>query len=120
MTAVDLMTAYPQTVRPDTPLIDAASIMERRGIRHLPVVDRTSTLVGMLSERDVHGAAGDLRVADVMSAPPIAVPFDASLQECARHFTDRRVGALPVIDRFGALLGILSYVDLLRPLARAA
>jgi len=46
-----------------------------------------------------------------------AVPFDQPLRETAKSFADTRVGALPVVDRFGALIGIISYVDALRLLA---
>jgi CBS domain-containing protein len=57
------------------------------------------------------------RVQDVMTKPAIVVPFDRPLVEIARHFADERIGALPVVDRFGALIGIVSYVDALRVLA---
>lgn len=130
-TAVDAMTPYPFTVRPDALLIDAAGLMIERHVRHLPVVDSTSTIVGMLSERDLRTAIGDPvmyvetrgrspaqhRVSEVMTKPAIVVPFDRSLVELARHFADERIGALPVVDKFGALIGIVSYVDALRVLA---
>lgn len=131
-TAADAMTAYPWTIRPDASLVDAVAIMVDRHVRHLPVVDATSRVVGMLSERDVRTAVGDParyararndvsaqdRVDDVMSRPAIAVPFDTPIGELARRFADDRIGALPVTDRFGALIGIVSYVDALRVLAR--
>ena len=134
MNAVDVMTPYPQTIRPDAFLVDAATIMQQRRLRHLPVVDSTSTIVGMLSERDLRTAIGDpsqfvaarsdslaqYRVRDVMSQPVVVVPFDAPLHEIAQRFADDRIGAVPVIDKFGALLGILSYVDVLRLVARPA
>ena len=45
------------------------------------------------------------------------MPFDRSVVELARHFADGAIGALPVTDKFGALIGIVSYVDALRALA---
>lgn len=132
MNAVDVMTPYPQTVRPDALLADAAALMQRLHIRHLPVVDATATVVGMLSDRDLRTAVGDpirflaerkdwpYKVQDVMSRFVVIVPFDTPLDEVAQRFSHDRIGALPVVDRFGALLGILSYVDLLRLIAKAA
>jgi CBS domain-containing protein len=125
--AADVMTPYPITVRPDTSVVDAAAVMIKRHVRHLPVIDSASTIIGMLSERDVRGAIGDpVRhaetrgkpcVRDVMTRPAIAVPFDTPLAEIAKRFADDKLGALPVVDKFGALIGIVSYVDALRLLA---
>ncbi|HET9622934.1 MAG TPA: CBS domain-containing protein [Kofleriaceae bacterium] len=131
-TAADAMTPYPRTVRPDASLVDAVAIMADRHVRHLPVVDATSGIVGMLSERDVRSAVGDparyardrgtapvaYRVDDVMTRPAISVAFDTPIGELAQRFADDRIGALPVTDRFGALIGIVSYVDALRVLAQ--
>jgi CBS domain-containing protein len=132
MIAAEVMTPWPLTVRPDAPLSEAIALMIRRGIRHLPVVDSTSTIVGMLSERDLREAIGDPveylairpnlvahepRASEVMTAPAVAMRFDTPLSELARKFADHRVGAIPIVDGFGALIGIVSYVDALRVLA---
>jgi CBS domain-containing protein len=132
-TAADAMTPYPRIVHPETRLFEATALMLERHVRHLPVLDTTSTVVGMLSERDVRSAIGDpvayleyarstveLRVRDVMSRPAVVVPFDRPLLELARQFADERIGALPVVDKFGALIGIVSYVDALRVLTAAS
>ncbi len=127
--AADVMTPFPLTTRPETPIADAVALMVDHHVRHLPVVDATSTVVGMLSERDVRSAIGDpvqyvelkrssvrLHVRDVMSGPAFTVQFDQPLIQVATIFADTRIGAIPVLDKFGALVGILSYVDALRAL----
>lgn len=130
-TAADVMTPWPFTVNPETPLAVAVGMMLHRHVRHLPVIDHACTLVGVLSERDVRTVIGDpvhyvemknrrtrpYRVGDVMTRPPIALPFDTPVVELAHRFADDRIGAIPVIDKFGALIGIVSYVDALRILA---
>lgn len=130
-TAADVMTPLPIQVRPEMMLVDAVGIMVERHVRHLPVVDHMSSIVGMLSELEVRTAVGDpleylrpggrserwLRVEQVMSRAVIAVPFDRPLVSLAKQFADNRISAVPVIDKFGALIGIVSYVDLLRGLA---
>jgi acetoin utilization protein AcuB len=133
LTAADVMTPYPAIVRPELALSRAVAVMIEHRVRHLPVVDETSAIVGMLSDRDLRAAIGDparylglhpentpsvLEVRDVMTRPAIAIPFDTPLVEVARRFTDARIGALPVTDKFGALIGIVSYVDALRVLAQ--
>lgn len=132
VTCSEAMTPWPITIRPEAPLSEAVRLVVRNGIRHLPVVDSTSTIVGMLSERDLREAIGDPveylaiqpklvtgepRVSQVMTTPALTVRFDTSLADLARKFADQRIGAVPVTDSFGALIGIVSYVDALRLLA---
>ncbi|MDQ6965222.1 MAG: CBS domain-containing protein [Mariprofundales bacterium] len=53
MTASDLLESRPVTISPDTPLEEIASLMEQSHIHHLPVVDQTNTIVGMVSKREL-------------------------------------------------------------------
>ena len=46
------------------------------------------------------------------------MPFDLPLTDVIRRFSEDHISAIPVVDKFGALLGIISYVDALRVLAR--
>ncbi len=46
------MTSNPVSVAPDAPWAEATTIMDQRGIRHLPVVE-AGKLIGMLSVRDL-------------------------------------------------------------------
>ena len=57
------MTRHPETVEPDETTDQAASLMIHGGFRHLPVVDETARVVGILSIRDL------MRVALADSAP---------------------------------------------------
>lgn len=122
-----VMTRDPVTVEPETSLGDAAQRLLRGGFRHLPVVDREARLVGMLSERDLRARLGsELEglpharldtltepVADAMTPDPLTVQAGTPLGDVIPLFTEHRVGALPVVDEDEALVGILSYVDVL-------
>jgi CBS-domain-containing membrane protein len=57
-------------------------------------------------------------VRDVMSAPAITVSARTSVKEGLRLLDKHRVTALPVVDRDGVLMGIVSEVDLLQDLVR--
>ena len=48
-----VMTRNPVTVRSDEPLIRALELMSERKIRHLPVVDSSGRLVGIITARDI-------------------------------------------------------------------
>ena len=49
-----VMTANPDTVRPDTLAVEALRMMEDGGYRHLPVVQR-GRILGVVSRRDFYG-----------------------------------------------------------------
>jgi CBS domain-containing protein len=62
VTAADVMTPQPVTVRPTDDLADVAAVLLDRGVRAVPVVDG-ERLVGILSRRDVLTSTGPEPVA---------------------------------------------------------
>ena len=130
MFVTEIMTEDPRTVGPDDTVSEAAIVLQSLGIRHLPVVDDGGMLVGMLSDRDLgplmktflDGAEADNMVvplsarpvSDLMSGGVISVGDDASVEEVVELMLDNRIGAVPVVDADGGLIGIVSYVDVLR------
>jgi len=52
----DVMTRNPDTLRPEDSPHDALQRMSQGRYRHLPVVDPTGRVVGMVSIRDIYGA----------------------------------------------------------------
>ena len=113
---------------PTDPIVSAIQKLVEAEIRHLPVVDEDFRVLGMLSDRDVRTAVGDLRkaieqesedflsemeVGSIMTANPVCVPPTASVLEIAELLLDERVGALPVVTDDDKLLGIVSYVDVI-------
>lgn len=113
MLAQKHMTRDPVCVEPDDPVAKAASLMKEHGFRHLPVRAR-GKLVGIVSDRDVLGTR--LRrqpVSAVMTADPAVISPSTPLDEAARVMRERRIHALPVVDRRRRLLGILTSADIL-------
>jgi acetoin utilization protein AcuB len=116
----DYMTSGPYTVPPESPLGAATAMMNRHRVRHLPVVDSAGRLVGIITDRDVRTAVGfdrnlveKLTVAEVMTADPITIAADATLDQAVSILSVCRFGALPV-TKCKKLVGILTYVDALR------
>jgi CBS domain-containing protein len=52
------------------------------------------------------------RVRDVMTTEVITVPDDASVAEIVAVLTDRQITAVPIVDRFDVVLGVVSWTDL--------
>jgi len=125
-----VMTPTPVMVGPHEPLLEAVALMAQRGVRHVPVVDGEGRLIGMVSDRDVRTAIGDpaealrsertevdeLLVSTVMTSPTDSVNERASLSSVAEWLAREPFGALPVVDTAGLVVGIVSYVDIVRAL----
>lgn len=123
------MTPDPITVAPDTTLPEAHRVMVANGIRHLPVV-RDGQLVGIVTLGDVRGAEpsgatslsiweanyllSQLQVEEIMTPCPITISADGTLGEAAQTMLKYKIGGLPVVDRDGALVGIITECDVFR------
>jgi CBS domain-containing protein len=55
-----------------------------------------------------------LKVTDVMTSDPIRVDVDASLEDVDHLLRSSFLTGLPVVDRTGALVGVISTADLVR------
>jgi len=128
-TVSDCMTRHPVTVKVNESLMDALTKMKKGHFRHLPVVDNDGRLIGMLSDRDLRvirpfTTRGDhdmgkeklakLSVDQAAVFNPVAILYDANLQEAAELMLRWEVGALPVLSGDSYLIGIITYSDLLR------
>ncbi|MGZ3418745.1 MAG: CBS domain-containing protein [Polyangiales bacterium] len=120
MIAADLMTENPITLHDDQTISEAWRTLASTDVRHLPVVNEEGDLVGMLSDRDLARLRDerlqDSRkpISDIMSTPSIAVTSDTEVSEVIDQLLDNRIGALPVVDVDSKVIGIVSYVDVLR------
>jgi acetoin utilization protein AcuB len=87
------------------------------GFRHLPVVNESGQLVGVVSDRDVQRAwcrGPDTLVASFMSRDIEFAHADAPAHEVAARMLRRKIGCLPIVDRQNHLLGIVTESDFLR------
>jgi CBS domain-containing protein len=121
--AHDLMKRNPVSILATESLHVAVEVLATLDIRHLPVVDASGDLVGMLSDRDLRavprpltGADLDTKVSEVMTSGVVRVDTDADAAEVVDLMLDYKIGAVPVTDEDGSLVGIISYVDVLRSL----
>jgi CBS domain-containing protein len=53
MTAMDIMTPHPHTVRPEEALSHAAELMIEHGISGLPVLDKKNRVLGIITKTDI-------------------------------------------------------------------
>ena len=105
--------------------------MKENAIRHLPIVDENNTLIGIISDRElrrpnwvdeaqdishVYYLDNSMLVSDVMITNVYIVHTYDTLNKAVSLLLDNHIGAAPVLDKTGALVGMLSSIDLLRAL----
>jgi CBS domain-containing protein len=127
MRVVDVMTEAPLTVTPSVTVGHVEELMAEHDIRQLPVV-QGKELVGVVTDRDVRSIlSGPLvldpdgrekalktLVGDIMTADPISISPSDGLQKALTVLIEEKVGGVPVVDAGAGLVGIVTYVDLLR------
>jgi len=114
ITANELMTRSPIAIDATAPLTKALRLFASFDIRHLPVVDTSGSLIGMLSDRDVRDSKPDDAVATIMSEPVLCAKTDTDLTTIIDAMIDNKIGAVPVVDAEHVLVGVVSYIDVLR------
>jgi CBS domain-containing protein len=121
----DLMTRDVKTCRAGDDLNRPAQIMWEHDCGIVPVTDAENCVVGLITDRDVAMAAytrglplAGVQVAGVMTNEVFGcVPTD-SLESAMGAMRRWRVRRLPVLDRKGRILGILSLADIVREAER--
>jgi acetoin utilization protein AcuB len=111
MLVIERMTKPPITITEEVSVKDALAVVERRSLRHLPVLDTDGSLVGIVSEKDLLRAGGQGSVHEVMTRDVITVTEYTALEDAARIMADHRISSLPVV-RDEKLVGIITETDL--------
>jgi IMP dehydrogenase len=109
--------ADPYSIAPSAGTDEAAGVMSRSRVGTLVVVDEQRRLQGLLTERDLRFVRGEgLRVADRMTPRDRLVVHEGAIspEEAERVMVERKVKKLPLVDREGRLLGLVTARDLLK------
>jgi len=128
-----IMTTRLVTVSEDDSLAKVRNIFATEHFHHLLVVEHDHTLVGVISDRDLlkainadkdfagrrQGAAGTKKAHQIMSRHPVVLRSGASLNDAIDLLVEHDLSCLPVINQWGAAIGVVSWKDLLRYLHRA-
>lgn len=138
----EVMTGNVITATKDTCIGEVIRLFSENHVSGMPVVDEENHVIGVVTEADIISIAGiqkghtfkDLmrhilgeplperragnRVEDIMSSPAITISPDAGLQTAAKLLDERKIKRLPVVDREGLLLGIVSRADIVRVMGK--
>jgi CBS domain-containing protein len=102
----------------------AWKVLRSHKVKHAPVVDDATQVVGMLSEHDLLTAfnidTGKIvelfgrRVGEVMRTPAITAEAVTDVRRIATAMLENSIDGVPVTGDFGRLVGYVSRSDILR------
>lgn len=113
----EVMTDRPRGISPETPLSQAAELMESEDVGALPVLEGEQ-LAGMITDRDIVIRAvakgkdpRGMPVREIATRDVIAVGPDEELSEALKLMARYQVRRLPVVDSDNRLIGVLAQAD---------
>ncbi len=138
--ASDIMTRDVVTAAREMPLREVAKKMAEKGVSGVPVVEADKKVAGIISEKDFLSHMGakdtktfmsvvaeclkakgcvavsirDQNAEDIMTSPAITVSIDTTVMEIAHIFTEKKINRVPVTNKEGHLVGIISRADVVR------
>jgi acetoin utilization protein AcuB len=130
MVVQEIMTKNPVTVESSDSVRVALTTLLELDIRHLPIVE-ADQLIGIVSDRDLRQLTPPLAtddesaakaerlltqpVSSIMSSDVLSVDPEMDAGDVVDLMIEHRVGAIPVVEPgTGELVGIVSYIDLLK------
>jgi CBS domain-containing membrane protein len=125
----DVMTTKVVTVGQNEKLVTADGVMKLERIRHLPVIDDSGALAGIVTQRDLfhsglvralgygpharQQALDMLVVKEAMHNEVVTTTPDTLLSDAARTMLEKRIGCLVVLEA-GKIVGILTEGDFVK------
>lgn len=104
------------SLRPSEPVEGSVDYLLALGLTAAPVVDRHGAPVGFISIADVLGRKKGTKVSDRMTSPAMSVPVNATIEGAAHFMAQRDLRHVPVVDREGRAVGIVSLIDIIKAL----
>lgn len=106
----------PITLTADATAGDALSIMREHKIGGIPVIDPHGKLVGIVTNRDLRFEKTMSRpITELMTSDKLIVTSEGSdLSEAEQILREYRIEKLPVVDKDGLLVGLITYRDIIK------
>src|ERR1044071_8688931 len=105
----------PVTLTANATIGDAVRLMRENKIGGIPIIDKNGKLVGILTNRDLRFEDdGKRKVSEVMTKEKlITAPEGTDLKKAETILRNYKIEKLPVVDKSGKLIGLITYRDIL-------
>ncbi|MEE9350256.1 MAG: IMP dehydrogenase [Flavobacteriaceae bacterium] len=106
----------PITVKKDATVLDAKQLMKRYKIGGIPVIDDSSSLIGIVTNRDLRFETEfDKSIDDVMTKTNlVTTKKGTSLAEAEVILQQYKIEKLPVVDNNNKLVGLITFRDIIK------
>ena len=117
----EAMTPDPACCTPEDTAQRAAAMMRERNVGALPVIDSrdSGALIGIITDRDLCLSViaegldpKTTRVEDCITLNPVTCRDGENLDQAERAMQEHQVRRVPVVDKSGKCIGIVSQADL--------
>lgn len=103
----------PITIAPDANVGDALKLMHDNKIGGIPVVVENDKLVGIVTNRDLRFQTDYAKpISEVMTTKNLVTTDNPDLQHAAEILLTNKIEKLPVVNKEGRLVGLLTYKDI--------
>lgn len=106
----------PVTLKADATIADALYLMKENKIGGIPIVDTQNKLIGILTNRDLRFETNlKQKVSSVMTSHNlITAPEGTDLKKAELIFKKNKIEKLPVVNKSGKLIGLITFGDILK------
>jgi len=111
-----VMTREVVTAGEEEPIEKVCNMMIKEGIDQIPIVDRKGTLKGIVTAWDITKATarGKKKLGEIMTKKVIASTPDEAVDSVSRKLEKYKINATPVVNKKGAVVGIITLSDINR------
>jgi IMP dehydrogenase len=106
----------PITLLENATIGDAVRLMRENKIGGIPIIDKNGKLTGILTNRDLRFETNfHAKVSEVMTRQNlITAPDGTDLKKAEKILRQYKIEKLPVVDKSGKLIGLITYRDILQ------
>lgn len=106
----------PVTLHDDATIGDALKLMKENRIGGIPIVDNNNRLVGILTNRDLRFETDKKKKVKLVMTKDnlITAPEGTDLKKAEKILHQYKIEKLPVVDKQGTLIGLITYRDILQ------
>lgn len=133
--AHQLMSSPVVTLNLNTNIATAWQLFRESRFRYVPIINNQHKLVGMLSDRALlryaattgqvppyttNSVPAQTSIESIIKMNVITATPDTRIREIARLLIEKRIGAMPIMDKYDNLVGIITRSDVLRAVVNNA
>lgn len=110
------MILEPVTLLENANVIDAINLMKEFKIGGIPVVNADNQLIGIVTNRDLRFEQNHKRpIKEVMTSKDLVIAKEGTdLKKAEQILQHHKIEKLPVVDKHGKLVGLITYRDIIK------